>query len=128
MYYNYHASDWSGQLADGYYNPGVFQAHTAGVYSSVEVSPKLFVEGQAAVGYEIIKPPSEHPSFSAFAGLVYRPTGNRAISLRGECFRAGTDANPDGYWHKAVFLTVAYNLSEGDRPVPRPAQSARPTP
>ena len=128
LYYNYYFSDWTRQMNHGYYNPDVFQAHTLGVYSSAEVLPKLFVEGQASVGYEIIKPPSEHPTWYLAGGLVYRATENWAIALRGEYFRACPDANSDGYWRKGVFLTVTYNFGEVGRPIPSAAQPARPTP
>ena len=127
VYYNYYFSDWSEQIGHGYFNPFSIQAHTLGIYSSVNLSKKLFIEGQGSVGYEVLNPPEHHPTYFGTLGLSYRLTENWLISARGEYFDARPDShNLKGYSKKSVFLTATYSFGAEPGKLITATESSRP--
>jgi hypothetical protein len=112
LYYNFYAAEWERQVDHGYFCPESFQAHTLGLYTGFEITPRLFCEMQGSTARERQDPTAENPAWFAAAGLRYRLASNWELALRGEYF----DARPDegnganGYRRTTVFLSLTHNF------------------
>lgn len=115
LYYNYYYTDWRNWIDSGYFNPNMVSAHSLGVYSGIDLSKKLFIEGQFSLGYEKQSPPVLHPVYYGAASINYRLSDNWLVGLRSEYF----DARPDkenvskGYSKKSLFLNITYSFDVG---------------
>ena len=117
LYYNYYYSDWGEpELSHGYFDPRSIRAHSVGVYSGIELTKKLFIEGKASGGYEFQRKPdvnhkkSDHPTFYTAASLNYRLMDNWLISASGDFFTTWPDHGQRSYQKRGAYLSLTYNF------------------
>ncbi len=126
LYFNDYYSRWGEQLNHGYFNPRTIHSDVLGVYASRQLNRRLFLEGQASGGYEKQDPKSDHPTYFAALGLVYRLHGNWSVSARAEYFKA-QDANPAKEYSKETYwLGLNYNFGPEPKRTYEGQQSQRP--
>lgn len=127
LYFNDYFSRWGEQKDSGYFNPHSIHSDAIGIYSSWQMRPRLFAEGQTSVGFETQDPKSNHPTYFSAVGLAYQFQPDWSVSLRGEYFDA-QDSNPAKDYSKyTIWLGVRYNFGQEPQRVYEGQQPQRPT-
>ena len=117
LFYNYYYSSWGEpELSHGYFDPRSLISHALGIYSGVDLTPRLFLEAKASGGYEFQNKPdpvhkkSNHPTFYLASSLNYRLTDNWLISASGDYFTTWPDHGQRSYQKRGGYLSVTYNF------------------
>ena len=117
LYYNHYYSSWGEpQLNHGYFNPRSLRSDMLGIYSGVDITKKLFLEGKASGGYEFQDKPdvsnkkSNHPILFAAASLNYRLSENWLVSASGDFFTTWPDNGQRSYQKRGAYLSFTYNF------------------
>jgi tetratricopeptide (TPR) repeat protein len=117
LFYNKYYSAWGEpELNHGYFNPVTLRSHVLGLYTGIDVTPRLFLEAKAAGGYEFQRKTdnahkvSNHPLGYGWLSANYRMTPSWLVTASGDYFTTWPDHGQRSYQKRGAYLAFTYNF------------------